>query len=102
MRIFVSNNKIVGGWKRKATQGFMTVSKGEYTIYNEPEEEIAGLALKTAKAFKADFIATDFMLKDGKPYLQEISLHPGFKAYEEKATGGVPNNIAKAIIESFS
>ena len=101
MRIFVAKNKIVGGWKRKAKNGFMTVSKGEYILYNNPNPEIAQLAIKTSKAFKADFIATDFMFKDGKPYLQEISFHPGFKAYEEKAKGGKPANIAKAIIESF-
>ena len=101
MRIFVSKNKIVGGWRRKAKKGFMTVSKGEYIMYNNPSPEITELAIKTAKAFKADFIATDFMFKGGKPYLQEISFHPGFKAYEEKAKGDKPANIAKAIIESF-
>ncbi len=101
MRIFVSKHQVIGGWKRKATKGFMTVSQGEYTLYNDPKPEIKDLAIRTSKAFKADFIATDFMYKDGKPYLQEISLHPGFKAYEEKAEGGEPANIAKAIIESF-
>ena len=101
LRIFVSKNKIVGGWKRKAKNGFMTVSKGEYILYDKPDPEIAQLAIKTSKAFKADFIATDFMFKDGEPYLQEISFHPGFKAYEKKAKGGKPINIAKAIIESF-
>ena len=40
------------------------------------------------------------MFIDEKPYLQEISLHPGFKAYETKAIGE-PINIAKAIIDSF-
>jgi glutathione synthase/RimK-type ligase-like ATP-grasp enzyme len=100
-RIFLSKGMIVGGWKRKATDGFITVSKGEYTIYNEPNEEMTQMAKKVAKAFKADFIAADFMYKDNKLYLQEISLHPGFKAYEQKATGGQPANIAKAIIESF-
>ena len=101
MRIFVSKNRVVGGWVRKAKKGFMTVSQGEYIMYNEPSKEIRDLAIKTSKAFKADFIATDFMFKDGKPYLQEISLHPGFKAYEQKTVGGKPANIAKAIIESF-
>ncbi len=101
MRIFVSKHKIIGGWRRKAQKGFMTVSQGEYTMYNNPSPEIKDLAIKTSKAFNADFIATDFMFKDGKPYVQEISFHPGFKAYEEKASGEEPANIAKAIIESF-
>jgi glutathione synthase/RimK-type ligase-like ATP-grasp enzyme len=101
MRIFVSKHKIIGGWRRKAKKGFMTVSQGEYIMYNNPSPEVAELAIKTSKAFKADFIATDFMFKNGKPYLQEISFHPGFKAYEKKAKGDKPANIAKAIIESF-
>ncbi len=101
MRIFLSKGKVVGGWKRKARKGFMTVSQGEYTMYNNPSQEIKELAQKTAKAFKADFIAADFMFKQDKPYLQEISLNPGFKAYEEKAVGDEPANIAKYIIESF-
>jgi hypothetical protein len=42
------------------------------------------------------------MFKNGKPYLQEISLHPGFKAYETKITDGEPVNIAEAIITAFS
>ncbi len=59
------------------------------------------MAEKVAKVFKADFIAVDFMSdKDGNMLLQEISLHPGFKAYENKIEGE-PVNIAKAIIEAF-
>ncbi len=45
MRIFVSKNKIIGGWRRKAKKGFMTVSQGEYTIYNNPSPEITDLAI---------------------------------------------------------
>jgi len=38
--------------------------------------------------------------KDGNMLLQEISLHPGFKAYETKIEGK-PVNIAEAIITAF-
>jgi len=102
IRTFVSKGKYIGGWTRKAKDSFMTVSKGEYKAYENPTEKVITLAEKTAKVLKADFIAVDFMYKsDGKPYLQEISLHPGFKAFEIK-TGGQKNiNIAKIIIESF-
>lgn len=100
IRTFVQNGKLIGGWKREAKEGFMTVSKGEYTMYNNPADEIKELAEKVANIFKADFIAVDFMYKDGMPFLQEISFHPGFKAYETKIEGE-PINVAKAIIESF-
>lgn len=99
-RIFVAKGKVIGGWKRKATKGFMTVLHGKYEMYNNPPDELRKIAEKTAKVLKADFIAVDFMFINDKPYIQEISLHPGFKAYETKIKGE-PINIAKTIIESF-
>jgi len=101
VRIFVKFGKVIGGWKRKATKGFMTVSGGSYHMYNEPNEEITQIAQKVANIFDADFIAVDFMFKNDKPYIQEISLHPGFKAYETKITDGEPINIAEAMITAF-
>lgn len=101
MRIFVKRGKVIAGWKRYAKDGFKTVSKGKYEMYNKPDKEIKKMAEKVAKVFKADFIAVDFMEdKNGNILLQEISLHPGFKAYETKIKGN-PINIAEAIITSF-
>lgn len=100
-RIFVKLGKVIGGWKRTASQGFMTVNKGIYEMYNEPNEEIRAIAEKMASVLEADFIAVDFMYMNGKPCIQEISLHPGFKAYETKIEGE-PVNIAEAIITAFS
>jgi glutathione synthase/RimK-type ligase-like ATP-grasp enzyme len=101
IRVFVKLGKVIGGWRREATKGFMTISKGKYSMYNNPSEEIKKIAEKFAKLVEADFIAVDFMFKDGKPYIQEISLHPGFKAYETKIEDGTPVNIAEAIITAF-
>lgn len=99
-RIFVKLRKVIGGWKRKATDGFMTVKKGEYEMYNNPNKEIINIAEKFATILNADFMAVDFMYIDNKPYVQEISFHPGFKAYETKIEGN-PVNIAEAIITAF-
>ncbi len=101
IRAFVKLGKVIGGWRREATQGFMTVNKGKYSMYNNPTKEIKNIAEKFAKKLDADFIAVDFMFKEGKPYVQEISLHPGFKAYETKIEDGEPVNIAEAIITAF-
>ena len=101
IRVFVKLGKVIGGWRREATKGFMTVNNGKYTMYNTPSDEIKDIAEKFAKLIDADFIAVDFMFKDGKPYVQEISLHPGFKAYETKIEEGTPENIAEAIITAF-
>ncbi|MDD4382305.1 MAG: hypothetical protein PHE21_03110 [Candidatus Dojkabacteria bacterium] len=99
-RIFVKLGKVIGGWKRTASKGFMTVNKGIYEMYNEPNEEIRTIAEKVASVLEADFIAVDFMYIHGKPCVQELSLHPGFKAYETKIEGK-PVNIAEAIITAF-
>jgi len=100
-RIFVKLGKVIGGWKRKAKGSFMTVSKGEYEMYNDPNPEMKEIAERFATLINADFIAVDFMYIDDKPYIQEISFHPGFKAYETKITEGNPANIAEAIITAF-
>lgn len=100
MRIFVKMGKVIGGWKREATDGFMTVSGGKYTMYNEPEPPIKELSENVAHLLEADFIAIDIMMYKNKPLLQEISLHPGFKAYETKIPGK-PINIAEEIITAF-
>lgn len=100
MRIFVKKGKVIAGWTRQASQGFMTVNKGIYSMNNNPEDSIKILSENVARILEADFIAVDFMFKDGKPLLQEISLHPGFKAYETKIEGE-PVNIAEAIITAF-
>jgi len=99
-RIFVKLGKVIGGWKRSASKGFMTVNKGIYEMYNEPDQEMREIAEKMASILEADFVAVDFMYMNGKPCIQEISLHPGFKAYENKIKG-TPVNIAEAIITAF-
>jgi len=101
IRVFVKLGKVIAGWRRQASKGFMTVNKGIYSMYNNPSDEIKKIAEKFAKLTKADFMAVDFMFKDNKPYVQEISLHPGFKAYETKIEDGTPINIAEAIITAF-
>jgi glutathione synthase/RimK-type ligase-like ATP-grasp enzyme len=100
IRIFVKLGKIIAGWQREATDGFMTVNKGKYTVYNTPEPGVREISENVAQLLDADFLSVDIMYMNGKPLLQEISYHPGFKAYETK-TGDNPVNIAEAIITAF-
>jgi len=99
-RIFVKLGKVIAGFKRTAVNGFKTVNKGEYEMYNTPNEEISQIAEKMASVLEADFMAVDFMYMNGKACIQEISFHPGYKAYETKIEGE-PVNIAEAIITAF-
>jgi glutathione synthase/RimK-type ligase-like ATP-grasp enzyme len=100
IRIFVKLGKVIGGWKRESTDSFMTVSRGKYSIYNNPDQKIVDISQNVARLLGADFIAVDFMYISGEPLLQEFSYHPGFKAYETK-TEGEPLNIAEEIITAF-
>jgi len=100
IRMFVKGGKVIAGWQREATDGFMTVKDGNYSMYNEPEQKIKEFAEDVAQKFDADFIAVDFMYMKEAPLLQEVSFHPGFKAYETKIEGE-PVNIAEAIITAF-
>jgi len=100
-RLFVKLGKVIGGWRRKASDGFMTVSKGIYEMYNNPDEEMRLIAEKVSSLLQADFIAVDFMYIRNKPHIQEFSFHPGYKAYETKIEGE-PVNIAEAIITAFT
>ncbi len=100
-RIFVSKHNAFAGFKRVATETFITVNKGEYTkIDNNEYTEIFEVAQKVSKVVDADFIAVDMMEENGKPVLIEISLNPGFKAFETKSDGQFIN-IAKIIADSF-
>lgn len=104
LRIFVSNGKVIGGWKRVAGDSFITVNQrlgSRYIYYNDPEHEIVDVCEAASKAWGVDFMALDFIYKDGQPMILEFSMHPGFSAYETKCEDGEPVNIAKAILESF-
>lgn len=100
IRVFVKLGKVIAGWERESTDGFMTVNKGKYTMYNTPDKDIKEISEYVARLLNADFLAVDFMYMDDKPLLQEISYHPGFKAYETKIDGENVN-IAEAIITAF-
>ncbi len=102
-RIFLTRNKVIGGWRRVSPEtNFITVSKGaEYFYYNEPNEQMLEICKKAQQLWNFDFLALDFIYKDGKPYILEFSLHPGFHAYETKCLNGEPANIAKAIVDAI-
>jgi glutathione synthase/RimK-type ligase-like ATP-grasp enzyme len=101
VRVFVKKGKVIAAFKRVATEGFMTVVRGEYTIFDlVSNPETVQAAERAAEVFKADFMAVDFMYKNGKPLLQEISFAPGFKAFEIKIEGNTMN-MAKEIVTAF-
>ncbi len=99
-RAMYIGGKFYGGFKRAATQNFITVSHGEYTAYDQPSPEFLEICNKTASLFKAEYCAIDVIYENGKPYVLEINMSPGFKAFETKIEGK-KYNVAGAIIDSM-
>lgn len=98
-RAIMIGGAYVSGWKRTATGSFMTVSKGKYELVDTPDEEFKHLSEQTAKIFEADYCAVDIIYDNGKPFILEVNMNPGFKAFEKKLTGDIPD-VAKAIIDN--
>ncbi len=96
-RAIMVGGKYLSGWKRKATGSFLTVSRGEYSLYDKPTPEFLELVEKIASIFRADYCAIDIIYIDKKPYVLEINMDPGFKSFETKINAGV--DVAGAIIE---
>jgi len=99
VRMILIKGKFLSGWKRKATRNFLTVSKGEYSLLENPEKELLKLAEDTASLFRADYCAIDIIYSDNKPYVLEINMDPGFKAFETKIEGSNVD-VAEEIVES--
>jgi len=99
-RAIMVGGKYLSGWKRTATTGFLTVSKGKYSLYDKPEKEFSALAVNVAKLLKADYCGIDIIYVDNKPYVLEVNMEPGFKAFETKIEG-CNIDVASAIIENL-
>lgn len=101
-RTIMIGGKYLSGWKRVAGEGnFLTVTKGsEYSLYDEPSDEILDISKRTTDLYKADYIAIDIIYSEGKPYILEINMDPGFKAFETKVEGSEAD-VASAIVENM-
>lgn len=100
-RAIMLGGKFLSGWKRVATTGFLTVSKGEYSLYDKPSKAFLDLSESVTDLFQADYCAIDIIYVEGKPYVLEINMEPGFKAFETKIKG-CNVDMAEAIIENLT
>ncbi len=83
-RAIMIGGKFFSGWKRVATEGFLTVNKGKYSLYENPDPKFLELAQNATKALEADYCALDIIYSDEKPYILEVNMEPGFKSFETK------------------
>lgn len=101
-RAIMIGGTYVGGWKRTAGSNFITVSKGsEYTLCDHPEPSLKELAERTATLLEADYCAIDIMYEGEKPYILEVNMNPGFKAFETKVAGA-DIDMSSLIINNLS
>jgi len=97
-RILVLGNKVLGAMKRSAQPGkYLTnVSAGGTFEQVAVTAEMKKLAVKAAKAFKAEYCGVDLMYDDaGKPYVLEVNDGAQFEGFE-KCTG---INVAESVID---
>ncbi|MBN2101124.1 hypothetical protein JW710_04530 [Candidatus Dojkabacteria bacterium] len=99
-RAIMLGGKFLSGWKRIAQKGFLTVSHGEYSLYEKPEKDFLELSEKVASLIKADYCAIDIIYVNGKPYVLEINMEPGFKSFETKIEGAEVD-VAESIIDNM-
>lgn len=99
-RALMIGGEYFGGWKRVATRNFLTVSKGQYINYPDPSPEFLKIAKDVTGLFRADYCAIDIIYSDKKPYVLEINMSPGFKAFETKIED-LQVDVAKGIIDQM-
>ena len=99
-RAIMLGGKFLSGWKREATRNFLTVSKGEYSLFDDPSPEFLKIAERTSTVLKADYCAVDIIYVDEKPYILEVNMNPGFKSFETKIEG-CDVDVAGAIIDNM-
>lgn len=101
-RAIMLGGKYLSGWKRVAPEGsHITVTRGsEYSLYDKPTPEFLKLATEVTTLFQADYFAPDIIYVGGKPYIIEINMEPGFKAFETKIEG-CNVDVADAMVENL-
>ncbi len=87
IRLFVIGDVVHAAAKRVASKDDIRSNihaGGKYEKF-EPDEKMKKIAVNAAKAIGADICGVDIIVSDGKPYVIECNMNPGF--YITKITG---------------
>jgi len=98
IRVYLINGRYINSYIRKATDSFVTVRKGKYTLY-KPDLFFIEFCENISKKFEVDFCGLDIIYKGNQPYLLELNQAPGFKVLETKVSTLQESNLAKQIVD---
>jgi RimK family alpha-L-glutamate ligase len=96
-RVLILGDRVLGVMKRTMVDGKLVsnVAQGAATSAVTLGQEILNVARLAAKTMGLEFAGVDILLNDGKPYVIEVNIQPGFSGFED-ATGV---NVAREIIQ---
>ena len=100
IRAFVIGEEVVASMKRKAAKGELRANihagaKAEYIILDYDTKQ---LAIKSAKAIKADICGVD-ILQGVKPVVVEVNISPGIQGITKASKKNIADHIAKFLIQ---
>ncbi len=97
IRVLVAGNEIIGAYKRVAKEGEKraNVKLGGKAVKYDINDEIKDIALRTAKAIRADICAVDILESKNAYYVIEVNINPGIKGMME----ATETNIAKRLVD---
>lgn len=103
-RLIVAGNNIIGAMKRKAAPGEFrsNIHAGGTGEAFEPETDMQRIAIRAAKAVRADICAVDLLKTPLGPVVIEVNISPGLqgitKATNEDIADKIANHIYKKTI----
>ena len=101
-RIFVCQNKVIGGIQRKNKKRITNISQGGQPIKIIPTKEMKIMALKAASVVNADYAGID-IIKDsgGKLKILEVNSVPGWKGLQKTTKKNIAMVLAKAFLKKI-
>lgn len=96
-RVLILGDRVLGVMKRTMEDGKVVsnVSQGASTSAVTLGNDTLEIAKLAARTMGLEFAGVDILLRDGKPYVIEVNIQPGFSGFED-ATG---INVAREIIQ---
>ena len=96
-RVLILGDEVLGVMKRTMVDGKVVsnVAQGATTSAVTLGSDTLDIAKLAAKTMGLEFAGVDILLNDGKPYVIEVNIQPGFSGFED-ATGV---NVSQKILE---
>ena len=103
VRLYVLNHQVVGAVKRSNNKDFRSnYSLGGTVVSFEPTKEMVDIATQVSKLLGSTYIGVDFLIKDGRIYLNEIEDPVGARMLYQTSGIDIVNLFIKQIKSQFN